>query len=272
MKIGVRGHDYGRHGVAEYARLLHDEGYDTVQLAVPKAITGINGFDDITPSLLEEIREEFTKQKVEIGVFSCYVDLSNPDDEVRARAVDTFCKSLGYAKAAGAKMVGTETSYEKLGRTEKSRRFPFMMDSIKRIAEEAERVGEEIGLEPVVFYPLEDMETAAEVLEEIGSGKLRIIFDPANLLQRPEEVRQEAYWKRCLALGGDRIAALHVKDFTVDEKGERKACALGDGVMELAPLWEWVKGREDVAVIRDELDLAFARRDIEYLQRIKNLG
>ncbi len=181
MKIGVRGHDYGRHSAAEYARLLRAEGYDTVQLAVPKAIEGVNGFDEITPKLLDEIREEFLAQKVEIGVFSCYVDLSNPDREVRTRAVETFCRGLGFAKAAGAKMTGTETSYEKLGRMEKCRRFPYMLESVKRIAEEAERVGMTIGLEPVAFHPLEDVETAMEVLGEVGSDKLRLIFDAANL-------------------------------------------------------------------------------------------
>lgn len=269
MKIGVRGHDYGRHGVAEYAALLHDEGYDTVQLAVPKAITGVNGFDEITPALLAEINEEFAKQKVEIGIFSCYMDLSNPDSEVRRKAVETFCRGLSCAKEAGAKMAGTETSYEHLGPLEKQRRFPYMMDSLKRITEEAERLSVQIGLEPVAFHPLEDMETAVEVLDEIGSKRLQLIFDPANLLQRPEEVRQEAYWKRCLALGGERIAALHIKDFRMTSEGERRGCALGDGLMELVPFHEWVKGKQELAVIRDELDLAFARADIAYLQRMK---
>lgn len=270
MKIGVRGHDYGRHSAAEYARLLRAEGYDTVQLAVPKAIEGVNGFDEITPKLLDEIREEFLAQKVEIGVFSCYVDLSNPDREVRTRAVETFCRGLGFAKAAGAKMTGTETSYEKLGRMEKCRRFPYMLESVKRIAEEAERVGMTIGLEPVAFHPLEDVETAMEVLGEVGSDKLRLIFDAANLLPRPQEVVQESYWKRCLFLGGEKIAALHVKDFTVAPDGERIACPLGEGVMELAPLWEWIRGKEEMAVIRDELvDLAFAPADIAYLRKIK---
>ena len=39
--------------------------------------------------------------------------------------------------------------------------------------------------------------------------------------------------------------------------------------MELAPFHEWVKGKQELAVIRDELDLAFARADIAYLQRMK---
>lgn len=275
MKIGVRGHDYGRHSVAKYAELLHAEGYDSVQLAVPKAIEGVSSFDEITPELLCKIREEFSAQNVELGVFSCYMDLSNPDDAVRSRAVETFCRGLGFAKAAGAKMTGTETSYEKLGRMEKSRRFPYMLESIKRITEEAERLDMTIGLEPVAFHPLEDVETAMEVLDEIGSDKLQLIFDAANLLPRPGEVVQETYWKRCLALGGEKIAALHVKDFTVAPDGERIACPLGKGVMELTPLWEWIKersrkGQKEITVIRDELvDLAFAPADIAFLQKIK---
>ena len=68
MKAGVRAHDYGRHGVAEYAALLKNEGYEAVQLAIPKAFTGIGGYEDITEALCEEIRREFEAQKLEIAV------------------------------------------------------------------------------------------------------------------------------------------------------------------------------------------------------------
>ena len=64
MKAGVRAHDYGRHGVAEYAALLKNEGYEAVQLAIPKAFTGIGGYEDITEALCEEIRREFEAQKL----------------------------------------------------------------------------------------------------------------------------------------------------------------------------------------------------------------
>ena len=98
MKIGVRAHDYGRHGVADYAALLKKEGYEAVQLAIPKAFTGIEGYGDITEELCEQIREEFAKQEIEIAVLGCYMDLGNPDAEVRAhrrcRPLKTVCTTI----------------------------------------------------------------------------------------------------------------------------------------------------------------------------------
>lgn len=36
MKIGVRAHDYGRREIAQMAEVLEREGYQSVQLALPK--------------------------------------------------------------------------------------------------------------------------------------------------------------------------------------------------------------------------------------------
>ena len=102
MKIGVRAHDYGRHGVADYAALLKKEGYEAIQLAIPKAFTGIESYSDITEKLCEEIHEEFAKQDIEIAVLGCYMDLGNPDEEIRTQAVKTFKNCLRFNQIIGA--------------------------------------------------------------------------------------------------------------------------------------------------------------------------
>ena len=42
MKIGVRAHDYGKMEIEDLARVLHEEGYDAAQLALPKAAMRIS--------------------------------------------------------------------------------------------------------------------------------------------------------------------------------------------------------------------------------------
>ena len=128
MKIGVRAHDYGRHGVADYAALLKKEGYEAIQLAIPKAFTGITGYGDITEELCEEIREEFAKQEIEIAVLGCYMDLGNPDEQIRAQAVRTFKDCLRFNQIIGARVVGSETAYPRLSKWEKHLWFGSMME------------------------------------------------------------------------------------------------------------------------------------------------
>ena len=141
MKIGVRAHDFGRREIGELAGLLHDEEYEAAQLALPKAFLGIEGYEDITAEKLEQIRRSFEKQKIDIAVFGCYMDLGNPDEEVRSYAVDTLKKSMTWAKELGAHVVGTETAYPRLNWELRKQWKPFMMDSILRVVEEAVRVG-----------------------------------------------------------------------------------------------------------------------------------
>ncbi len=80
------------------------------------------------------------------------MDLGNPDDEVRKNAVDTFKKCLKFNQILGASIVGTETAYPRLSREEKQIWHPYMMDSIARLVEEAERLDVDMAIEPVYVW------------------------------------------------------------------------------------------------------------------------
>ena len=219
MKIGVRAHDFGRREIGEMAGLLHDEEYEAAQLALPKAFMGIESYDDITPEKLEQIRTSFEKQNIDIAVFGCYMDLGNPDENVRRYAVDTLKKSMTWAKELGAHVVGTETAYPRLNWELRQQWKPFMMDSILRVMEEAVRVDMPLAIEPVWWHPLEDLETTMEVLEKVGdAAHLRMIFDASNLLKHPETTDQDACWTRWLDAVGDVIDVMHIKDFSLDRR------------------------------------------------------
>ena len=157
MKVGVRAHDFGKREIEEMAAILHDEEYEAAQLALPKAFIGIDRYEDITLQHLERIRTAFERQAVEIPVFGCYMDLGNPDPEVRAYAVNTLKQCLAWGKELGALVVGTETAYPHLNDQERKRWKPYMLDSVQRVLEEAQRVDMKLAIEPVWWHPLEDL-------------------------------------------------------------------------------------------------------------------
>lgn len=268
MKIGVRAHDYGRRGIAEMAAVLESQGYQAVQLAIPKAFSSIQSFEGIAEKELYEIAEEFGNRGIEIAVSGCYMDLANPDTSVREEAVKTFKRCLSFSKRIGARLTGSETAYPHLTKFEKQRWFPFMMDSLKRLTEEAERLDTWVGIEPVAWHPLDSAETAAEVIRELKSDHVKIIFDPANVLERPEEVLQEAYWRRCFKELGPYIEAIHLKDFTVTGSGEYCPKLLGEGAMDFGVLKEWLKGRPDMPLLREEMNPETAMQDIAFMKEL----
>ena len=270
MKIGVRAHDFGRREIGEMAGLLHDEEYEAAQLALPKAFMGIESYDDITPEKLEQIRTSFEKQNIDIAVFGCYMDLGNPDEEVRSYAVDTLKKSMTWAKELGAHVVGTETAYPRLNWELRQQWKPFMMESILRVVEEAVRVDMPLAIEPVWWHPLENLETTMEVLEKVGdAAHLRIIFDASNLLKHPEKTFQGAYWTQWLEAVGDFVDVMHIKDFSLDGRKIYQPEALGAGVMDYTAISRWLeKQKREIYLLREEMNLLFAKEDIAFMRSL----
>ena len=269
MKIGVRAHDYGKRSAEDLARILQEEGYQAAQLAVPRAIEGIDSYGDITLRVLEDIRTAFEKYQVEIPVFSCYMDLGNPDREIRQAAVSNIKNCLAYCREAGAGMVGTETSYSRLTAEEKKIWYPHMLDSIKRVMEEAVRLDVKFALEPVYWHPLDSLGAVQDVISQIQDDHLRLIFDASNLLEFPADTNQEDYWTGWLEGCGKYIDAMHIKDFKVLANGSCLPVLLGEGVIDYRPVSGWLRAnRSDMPLLREEMNPETASLDIGFMRRL----
>lgn len=270
MKIGVRAHDYGKMEIEKLAETLHNAGYEAVQLALPKAFAGIDSYADITPEHLERIRTAFEKWNVEIPVFGCYMDLGNPDDEVRKFAVDTMKQCLAYSKEVGAKVLGTETAYPHLAKGEKKIWYPYMMDSIKRAVDEAVRMDVKLAIEPVYWHPLENLEAVQDVMKQVkDEAHLRMIFDASNLLEFPDTTDQRAYWSEWLLAIGEYIEAMHIKDFYFDENRAYCPTPLGKGSIDYSAISEWLHtNKPEMYLLREEMDPEIAQADIAFMRKL----
>lgn len=270
MKIGVRAHDYGKRKIDEMAVLLHDEEYQAAQLVLPKAFIGIDSYDQITSRHLEQIRRAFDKNGIQIPVFGCYMDLGNPDHDVRRYAVDTLKKCLSLGKELGANVVGTETAYPRLNSVQKQLWKPCMLDSIKRVMEEAVRVNMPLALEPVYWHPLADLDTTEEVITMIGDkDHLRLIFDASNLLEFPDTTDQDSLWTDWLERVGDCVDVLHIKDFSLGPGKIYQSEVLGNGVLKYQAISRWLqKQNREIYLLREEMNLLFAKEDLAFMRRL----
>lgn len=270
MKIGVRAHDYGKHNIEELASLLREEGYDGAQLALPKAFKEIDSYGDIRLSHIERIRRAFEENQVEIPVMGCYMDLGNPDHSVRQYAVETLKSCLHYGKEMGAGVVGTETAYPHLSREDRAAWRPYMMDSLKRVMEEAQRIDMKLAIEPVYWHPLMDLETTLETIRAVDDPEhLRLIFDASNLLEYPESTDQDAYWNRWLASAGTYIDVMHIKDYSLGKDREYQPRQLGEGILRYKEISRWLhEQKTDMYLLREEMNPASAGADIEFMRRL----
>lgn len=273
MKLGMRGHDFGKAAAPEaLAAKITAAGFETIQLAIPKAIEGVGGFLDVSPALLDEIRQAFAAYHLGIAVLGSYIEPSLPEEALRLGQVEQFLKSIEHAAFLGAPVVGTETGGMAPDTPDAVREEAFqrLLDSVRRMTAHAEKHNVLVGIEPVAEHTLNTPRLARRLLDEVSSPALAFIFDPVNLLRPGMENEQNALWDEVFTLLGDRIAAVHVKD--TDMANNAKGwCPLGEGVVNYRMIFDWLKtNKPDIALLREEVRPESAERDLRFLKEMSS--
>lgn len=270
MKLGVRAHDFGRMTAAALAKTVKDAGFEAVQLAPTKAIARIGGFADITEAHLTEIDAAFRKESLEICVLGCYIEPSVADAQKRLEQVGFFKAGLANAKKLGVGIVGTETTHFDIHATVQEREAAYvrLKDSVLRIAEEAERLGVNAGIEPVAEHVLNTAALARRLLDEVKSDRIKIILDPVNLLLPDTMSQQAEIFAEFFDLLGDEIVALHLKDIII-QNGEKTWCKIGEGKVEYAPVFTWLHANKpDIRVLREGVQPDSCADDLCAMRRL----
>ncbi|MDR1538747.1 MAG: sugar phosphate isomerase/epimerase [Clostridiales bacterium] len=249
MKIGVRGHDFGKKQPRDLAELLRGFGLDAAQLAVPKAIEGIASYFDADENLLDEIKREFSANEIEISVLGCYIEPSLPDPQLRKEQISIFKRGIECAAALEAGVIGTETTKFSGSQRERERALGFLYESVEEMLEKADSIGVKAAIEPVWEHTLNTPELTEKLIRRYS--QLGIIFDPVNLLNGENVHSQGEFWKRALDLFGERIDAVHIKDADY-KSGRFSSCRLGEGIMEYSFIARWLSSNKpDAPLLRE---------------------
>jgi sugar phosphate isomerase/epimerase len=235
--FGVRAHDFGTLPPDQLAAAIaRVPGASCVQLALRKALTGIA----TTPAELgaagaRGIRAAFDRRGLSIAVLGCYIDPVDPDAAERDRALALFEDHLRAAADFGCRIVGTETGPAASERAAE-KAFGTLVSSIKRLARTAEESGAIVGVEAVAErHTVWSTALMRKLLDAVDSPAVGVIFDPTNLVPRTGLASQERFLDECFAAFGDRIVAVHAKDYTIVEGscGPVKSPPLAAGTGEL---------------------------------------
>ena len=249
MRIGVRAHDFGKLPAEELAARISARGLSCVQLALSKAIAGIDlKPGELNPGMAFHIGQAFHRHGLQIAVLGSYINPIHPDPEIRRALLDLFKEHLRYARDFGCGVVALETgsvsadySYHPDNRGEPA--FQMFLSSIARLVQEAESFGVIVGIEGVTNHVVPTPASMRKVLDAIGSNHLQVVFDPVNLLSADNCRDQDRIMKEAFDLYGDRIVAVHAKDF-IAEKGEWKTVRAGRGSLNYGLLLGLIRQRK----------------------------
>ena len=267
--LGARAHDYGRGAPAELFQKLSADGWTCTQLAFRKAIAGVKTCADITPRLIAETRAAAEQTRLRVAVLGAYVELGAMEENERLAAVRDFISQLPVCKALSAPCMASETTpmEKQPPGTTYAEAQKRLLKSLETILPEAERAGVTVALEPVCHHAMNTPEATRMVLDTMRSKNLKVLLDPANLLSRAWENRQDILFGRAMELWGDQIVAVHFKGvrFSGDE---RRSCGLGQSAVDYRAVFRAMSGlpQEELPVLREEAEPARAAADQAFMR------
>lgn len=277
--FGLRAHDFGTFPADELALRIAASGAKCVQLALAKALPG----EHLLPSEfgdggLATVRTAFNNHGITVQVVGCYIDTVALDMDAREFSFKRFEAHIDAAAVLGCSVIGTETGspipyFNQPNGREKA--FRIALQGLSRLVKAAEKKGVRVGVEAVAeYHALSTIEHVRIMIEEFNSPALGIIFDPVNLIPLAGVIDMDAFLDECFATFGDRIVAIHAKDFKM-VPSENGLVKLGDLPAGTTGVMDWVgvfkrlirAGKHSVPILLEDTSPAHAVDSFAYLQR-----
>ena len=242
LRIGFRAHDLGSfNSAAELGQTVEKIRKESfIQLALNKVIPSARPWQEWDEEYISSLSSTLKEHGVSIAIIGCYINFIEPDEEKRRREIARFRKSLSLAKAFGCPYVGTETgNANPTGGfsldTSDRKNLEIFRDGLSQIVDAAESYGSYVAIEAVSrVHTISSPERLSSILDEFRSDHLKVIFDPVNLipwtgipeydgvpLKVPSEEAEGSWVRSILDIIGDRLAAIHCKDYYLDEDGTK---------------------------------------------------
>ena len=238
MRLGIRLHDIKKAPLEERLKIAHEQGFLCGHLALKKVISEYSVDNSaMTPGLAMYLKRIFWENEIDIAVLGCYLNLATPDEAALKKNTDRYLAHMRFASILGSGVVGTETGavnteYKFEERNHSVEAMGIFIKNVRPVVEYAEKTGVIFAIEPVFKHIVCNPKRARQVLDEIGSPNLQIIFDPVNLLDISNIDRRDEIIDEAIDLLGPDIAMVHIKDFKVKEDGSGlDSVAAGKGGM-----------------------------------------
>lgn len=249
MQIGMRLHDTISVSLEDRLKLIKKQGFSCAHVALSKVLDEFYlDQSTLTPEFALSLKTSFLNNEIDMAVLGCYLNLANPDPEQLKRTIESYKVHIRLASIIGAGVVGTETgapnvnyNFEPACHGEEA--LQTLIQNLRIVVDYAEKMGVILAIEPVYKHIVNNPKRARQVLKEIQSPNLQIIFDPVNLLSIDNYKQQEEVILEAIELLGEDIVVIHMKDFLVQENSIISVAA-GEGELNYAPIMKLIRSKK----------------------------
>lgn len=275
IKIGIRAHDMGKYSLTDFPKLLNTiktlDG-QCIQLALGKSFIDFNiSKENLNSELSQYLKNNLENKDINLSVLGCYINMGNPDDNIRHQEIEKFKYHLDFSKNFPGCIVGTETgclttdyTYTPLNDTQEA--FDIFLDTLKKIVKHAEKTQTLVAIEGVSKDIISTPEKMNLALKTIVSNHLKVIFDPVNFLNITNFYNQKEIIEKSFELFADKIAIIHLKDFKV-ENNIFKIVPIGQGNFDIDTLMKCIKKYNlKIDILLENSNIESAKKCIHFVK------
>ncbi len=217
MDIGIVTLTFPNRSNEEAAQIIVDSGFTHIQLFFVQTDSKYwiyNGRADVSHIRGKEsqrIIEPYRKRGLEVTALAVYTNPIEPDDSAWEENLNYFYEMMRIASEMGIKVVITEGGHirtdgkEDLGATMSEASWDRIIQFGKKLADKAEKYDLTVAFEPYFLTQLSSAKRTKDFIKAVGSKRIGVQFDPANLL--PNNSLDEMF-----AQLAPHIVAIHAKD------------------------------------------------------------
>jgi len=197
LTIGMATAGFRQYTNARLAKELAAEGVHTVQLFLAQSDSNFwrynnrSDLSDLSADRCNEIADTYRSAGVSIHSIGVYTNLIHPDEAERKANMAYFEAMMKIGAHMNVSTFITEAGHyhdpdEPAPRVQyhfQEEVWKMMVQTGKELARMAERYNATVLLEPFYRHFLASAKRTRVYLEEIGSPRIRVLLDPANLLE-----------------------------------------------------------------------------------------
>jgi sugar phosphate isomerase/epimerase len=236
MNIGIFAKTFVRPTLAETLDAVAQHGIRDIQFNM--ACAGVPSMpDQIDPAQAATIRRELAARGIRMAAVSGTFNIIHPELEQRRAGMRRLRVLAAACHGLGAELITLSTGTrdpDNMWRRHPDNDTPAAWRDMIAALREAARVAEEhavtLAFEPEVSNVVDTAAKGRRLLDEIGSPRLRVVMDGANLFHAGELPRMREILEEAFALLGSDIVLAHAKDLSRD--GEAGQAAAGTGVLD----------------------------------------
>lgn len=236
MRLGIFCKTFPRPTLAECLDAVRAHGLDCVQFNM--ACAGLPSL----PAMIDrprcvEIRRELAQRNIQMAAVSGTFNMIHPDPEQRRQGLRRLAELARACADLGTSIItlctGTRDPQDMWRRhpdNDSAAAWRDLLASLRAALEMTTSSGVTLAFEPEVANVIDTARKGRRLLDEIGSPRLKVVIDGANLFHTGELARMREVLEEAFDLLGKDIVIAHAKDLSHD--GEAGHEAAGEGVLD----------------------------------------